>query len=154
MKKFLFVTILCVTAVILTGCQSDTKDAVQQTPPAATASDLAKKYVEDSIYIELDVYGLADGIAKSHTRSASVNQEDMAKMKAALYRFYSHVELVGDTYICNLTSAEEINVSQGVYTALLNNLTDMNNTIQQFKKEGKELYIQKVDTTYLNSLLE
>ena len=64
------------------------------------------------------------------------------------------MELVGDTYICNLTSAEEINVSQGVYTALLNNLTDMNNTIQQFKKEGKELYIQKVDTTYLNSLLE
>ena len=97
---------------------------------------------------------MADDIAKSHTRSASVNQEEQAKMKAALYRFYSHVELVDDTYVCNLTSAEDINVSQGVYTALLNNLADMNNAILQAKNEGKELYIQDVNEAYLNSLLE
>lgn len=154
MKKFLFVFMLCLVAVVLIGCQSEAKDTVQQKPTAATVSDLAKKYVEDSIYIELDVYGLADDIAKSHTRSASVNQEEQAKMKAALYRFYSHVELVDDTYVCNLTSAEDINVSLGVYTALLNNLADMNNAILQAKNEGKELYIQDLNEAYLNSLLE
>ena len=64
-------------------------------------------------------------------------------MKAAICRFYSKVKLVNGIYICKLTSASDINVSIGVYTALLNNLNEMNEVIKKAKDSGKSVNAQK-----------
>lgn len=156
MKKNTALITLCLTTILaLSSCQSDTHEIIQQVSSIETPSELVKKYMDENSYIELDVHELAKDIAKiPTTRTAPVNQEQLAQMKVALYRFYSHVELVGDTYVCKLTSAKDINVSVDVYTALLNNLNDINASIQEAKQKGQKVVIPKVDKAYLDSLLK
>lgn len=77
--------------------------------------------------------------------------DDMARMKAALYRFYSHVKLEEEGYVCDLSSANEINVSSTVYMALLNN---MNASYKKAKSEGQNVVALSVNKAYLDSLLE
>lgn len=156
MKQYLLSIILCFATIFLfSGCQPDLNEAMQQISSVKTQPSLVKKYVDDNSYIELDVNELVNEIARSQmTRSVSVEQDKLAQMKAALYRFYSNVELVDDTYVCRLKSAEEINVSVDVYSALLNNLNEINVSIQEAKKNGMMISIPEVDEAYLNSLLE
>lgn len=156
MKRHLSIVTLCLAVTFLFwNCQSDLNETMQQVASIETQPDLVKKYVEENSYIEIDVSALAKEIAKAQTtRSVSVDQDKVAQMKAALYRFYSNVELVNDTYVCKLTSAKDINVSADVYKALLDNLNEMNTAIQEAKKNGKEVVIPQVDKTYLESLLK
>lgn len=49
---------------------------------------------------------------------ASVTAEDSAQMFVALYCFYSHVKVVDDAYVCDLTNAQEIQVSERVFRSL------------------------------------
>lgn len=156
MKRHLSIVTLCLAVTFLfSNCQSGSNETMQQVASIETQPDLVKKYIEENSYIELDVSALAKEIEKAQsTGSVSVDQDKVAQMKAALYRFYSNVELVNGTYVCKLTSAKDINVSADVYKALLDNLNEMNTAIQEAKKDGKEIVIPKVDKTYLESLLK
>ncbi len=62
--------------------------------------------------------------------------------------------MVDGKYVCDLKNAEEINISERLYEAILNNLNEMNTWIEQSKTSGKEVMIQEVNEEYLNSLLE
>ena len=85
---------------------------------------------------------------------ASVIAEDSAQMFVALYRFYSHVKVVDDAYVCDLTNAQEIQVSERVFRSLSENLQKTNLQIQRLKEQGKKVTISEITPEYLNSLLE
>ena len=85
---------------------------------------------------------------------ASVTAEDSAQMFVALYRFYSHVKVVDDAYVCDLTNAQEIQVSERVFRSLSENLQKTNLQIQRLKEQGKKVTISEITPEYLNSLLE
>ena len=111
-----------------------------------------KSLVENNNYLDVDVDRLSQSIC---SRSGnSIDTTAMGKMRAALYRFYSRVKVADGKYVCDLKNAEEINISERLYEAILNNLNEMNTWVEQSKASGKEVMIQEVDEAYLNSLLE
>lgn len=135
------------------SCQADLDDTLQNISSLETNAATVKKYVDENIYIDLDVYQLVKDVASPKTR-ATVNTDQIAQMKAAIYRFYSHVQVVNGFYKCSLKAASDINVSEGVYIALLNNLNDMNKNIQKAIDKGISFNVQEADEEYLNSLLK
>lgn len=88
-----------------------------------------------------------------NTKALSGLKNDKDKAFAALYRFYSHVQLIDSCYVCSLKSAAEINVSQTVFETLKNNLDDMNEQIESLRKAGEKVSLPDIDNDYLKSLL-
>lgn len=154
MKKKIVLLLMAISFMTITySCQADLDDTLQNISSVETNAATVKKYVNENIYIDLDVYQLVKDVASPKTR-ASVNIDQIAQMKAAIYRFYSHVQVVNGFYKCSLKAASDINVSEGVYTALLNNLNDMNKKIQKAIDKGISFNVQEADEEYLNSLLK
>jgi hypothetical protein len=56
--------------------------------------------------------------------------------------------------ICSIRSGADINVSDSVFTALSENLNDMNSYIKEAKAKGETVNMFEPDENYLNSLLE
>lgn len=135
------------------SCQSELDNTIQNVSTIQTETNAVKKYVDENTFIDLDVTALAKEIASPDTRTA-VDLDKVAQMKAAIYRFYSHVELEEGVYVCHLSAASDINVSESVYQALLENLNAMNSSIQKAKEAGQEINLPEVNEAYLNSLLE
>lgn len=151
--KNILLGVISVLTIMIYSCQANLTDTVRNVSSVETPINAVKKYVDDNTYIDLDVIGLAKEIASPSTK-VKVDLDKVAKMKAAIYRFYSNVELKDGVYNCKITSASEINVSLEVYTALLDNLNEINMVIQKAKKEGQSINVPDVDEAYLNSLLE
>lgn len=152
-KRNVLLSLVIGFVTIVSSCQSDLNDTILNVSSIKTQTNAVKKYVDENSYIDVDVVGLAKEIASPDTR-AVVDIDKVARMKAAIYRFYSNVELKDGIYNCKLTSASEINVSVEVYTALLDNLNDLNEAIQKAKEKGQSIHVPTVNETYLNSLLE
>lgn len=112
-----------------------------------------RQLVESGEYIDLDIKTLAlsNCVNKGVTRSL---QDDADKASAALYRFYSHVTVVDDLYVCDLKSGKEINVSDRVFNELRNSLEEMNRHIGEAKAKGEPIYVGVPDSAYLESLLK
>lgn len=154
MKNKIILSLIAISFMTITySCQADLDDTLQNISSVETNAATVKKYVNENTYIDLDVYQLVKDVASPKTR-ASVNIDQIAQMKAAIYRFYSHVQVVNGFYKCSLKAASDINVSEGVYIALLNNLNDMNKNIQKAIDKGISFNVQEADEEYLNSLLK
>ena len=78
----------------------------------------------------------------------------MAQLKAAIYRFYKHVSVMDGYYSCDITDGSDINISQEIYSALMNNLQEMNGYIKTEREQGRDVVMSVPDEKYLNSLLE
>lgn len=118
---------------------------------------VVKKLVDENAFIDVEVESLVSSLQNAEatgSRVSAENQEDIAKMKAALYRFFSRVKVENGQYVTDLASPEEINVSRGVYDALMNNLSEMNEFLAKAKENGEEAQIGEVTEEYLNSLLD
>lgn len=152
-KTNLFAIVFSLIAIIC-GCQSNMNESLENISSVETKYSDVKKHIDTNTYIDINVSELVKEVASPKTRSTVAVVDKVAKMKAAIYRFYSKVKLVNGIYTCNVTSASDINVSIGVYTALLNNLNEMNEVIKKAKDSGKSVNAQEVDEAYLNSLLE
>ena len=74
--------------------------------------------------------------------------------KAAVYRFFQHVKLLDGIYVCDITSASEIDLSPDIFDDLINNLEDINQVIRYNKEKGLPLEVPDVTEEYLNSLLQ
>ena len=151
MKQLIILSLGLIT--ILFSCKSEKTNLFKDLGSVKTEVSAVQQYVDDNTFIDIDVNGLAYELASTNPEN-KVDVAKVAKMKAALYRFYSHVTLVDGIYKCDLTSASEINVSSDVFDALLSNLGDMNDAIANAKKEGKEIHASKIDQDYLNNLLK
>lgn len=113
-------------------------------------SVLTKSIVADDIVIDFAGWKsiLEEGI------SAKTSQEDIAMAKAAVYRFFQHVKLVDGIYVCDITSASEIDLSPDIFDDLINNLEDINQVIRYNKEKGLPIEVPEVTEEYLNSLLQ
>lgn len=86
--------------------------------------------------------------------SSGLSAEEIAKAKAAVYRFYQHVSIRNGYYSCDLSSASEIHVSEEVFNDLMNNLEEINRLVKERRDKGMEIELPDVTEDYLNSLLE
>lgn len=143
------------------GCKSGNKTEDKITESTAethqmtdTPKGLVKKYVEENTYIDVDIPSIAYGLANPSAVSGTISGDDMAKAKAAIYRFYKNVSIVDGYLICSIRSGADINVSDSVFTALSENLNDMNSYIKEAKAKGETVNMFEPDENYLNSLLE
>ena len=150
--KFCSSIMVLVVVLLLAGCRSEANNVLDSVRDTEVPKELVKKYVDDNAYIDLDVDALVRNVINQDTGS-SVNEEDMAKMKAAVYRFYNHVSVKDGYYICGIKESSEINVSQSVFRKLLENLNEMNRMIKEAKDRGETIDVQIPDEEYLNSFL-
>ena len=150
--KFSSSIMVLVVAFLLAGCRSELHNVLDSVRGSKASGELVKKYVDDNAYIDFDVDALVSNIVKQDT-GFSVNEEDMAKMKAAVYRFYKHVSVKEGYYVCDIKESSEINVSQSVFRTLLENLNEMNRMIKEAKDRGETIDVQIPDEEYLNALL-
>lgn len=112
-----------------------------------------RKLAESGAYIDVDFNRLSDELSSADTKASVSLKSDRDKAYAALYRFYSHVQLVDSNYVCSLKSPEEINVSISVYEKLKENLEDMNRQINELRRSGEKVLLPFIDEDYLDSLL-
>lgn len=155
MKKFVLYILSAVFIITLNSCDSESNDAtiVQKIAAVSTEPTAVEKIVKNNSFIDIDINHAAKQAAMG-TRAAT-DTEEMAKAKAAIYRFYSHVRLNGSKqYECTLTSAKEINISQNLFEALLQNLEAMNSFIKEGTKSGQNVVAPEITEEYLNSLLK
>lgn len=133
------------------GC-SNSQDAAEKGRDVENGSNV-KQLVESGEYIDLDIKTLAlsNSINQGVTRSL---KDDSDKAFAALYRFYSHVTVVDDQYVCDLKSGKEINVSERVFDELSKSLEEMNKHIGEAKAKGEPVHVSVPDSAYLESLLK
>lgn len=148
--SFIGITIFC----LLFGCYQDNKPVLPLEAISSIVVDnkQAKTYVADNVFLDVDVIELSKAINARPRRN--IDTVAIGKIRAALYRYYSHVKVVDGKYTCDLKSAEEINLSERLFEALSTNLNDMNKWIDQIKSSGQEVAIQEINEEYLNALLE
>ena len=85
--------------VLFVSCSHE-QDKKQRT----SSINLRQQYVKTNKFLDVDMSKFLPGTQIQ----ASVTAEDSAQMFVALYRFYSHVKVVDDAYVCDLTNAQEI----------------------------------------------
>lgn len=146
--KIVWFAICCL--LCMTNCQSNSESQSAKENISGENS-LARKYVDENIYINVSDLDLMKEASKART---GTNVEREALMNAAIYRFYSHVKMENGFYSCSLTSADEINVSPNVFDFLKDNLEEMNDSIRAFKERGEEINVFEINEEYLNSLLK
>src|SRR5690606_35460091 len=84
-----------------------------------------------------------------------LSDEDMAKIKAALYRFFSHVELTSsNTYKINVSNGEEIGISDTLYNTFKSNIDEINLVLQDSTKGSVKYQAPEISEEYLESLLD
>lgn len=113
----------------------------------------AVKLAESEEYIDVDFHRLSDELSAADTKASASLKADRDKAYAALYRFYSHVQLIDSNYVCSLKAPEEINVSASVYETLKGDLDDMNRQIDELRHSGEKVSLPVIDEDYLKKLL-
>lgn len=113
-------------------------------------TSLVKKYVYENRFIDIDIYA----VARMIWAGEQVDTDVMAQVKVALYRYFSHVRIERDKYVCDLASGKEISVSSRVFTALQENLGEMNIGVLEMRKRDTALVLPAIDEAYLRSLLQ
>lgn len=144
MKQLAMIMAACLLTV---SCNN-----IQKTASPADETSNVQKIAESGKFIDINIKKFSDELSTVNTNVLSALKNDKDKAFAALYRFYSHVQL-DSCYVCSLKSAEEINVSQAVFETLKNNLDDMNEQIESLRKAGEKVSLPDIDNDYLKSLL-
>lgn len=108
----------------------------------------AKSFVESNEKLDMQIN------LKNPKYVKSLSDTEIAKLKAAVYRFYSTVSVKEGNYYTTLKSAKEINISQDLFELFKNNLAKMNQNINELKKKEGKVEVQQVTSGYLNSLLK
>ncbi len=141
--------LFCFSTFLLFGC----REGHGNTELSGTATEnLTRKLVEENTFIDVDLHSLAEN-QTSLSRSEEPS-EDVCRAKAALYRFYQNVTVVDGYYHCSVKKASEINLSDELFSALLENLKEMNASMKKLRDSGEDVSIKVPDKAYLESLLE
>ena len=146
---------LLIVSLLVVGCTNKVdvpaKEVDEIVVMKAPAS-LVQQYALSDTFIDVDAKALSEIITNPDSRSA-VNSDDIAKMKAALYRFYKNVRLEDGIYICDIEDGKSINISESLFVTLKDNLQKMNDGVKEASEKGIEVVQSKPDSAYLNSLL-
>lgn len=147
--------IVVVMSIAFVSCLSTTKRAdgfVQSVAQVSTEPDVVAEYLSDSSFIDLEIVTVLQKVAAP--KGVEIIEADVAaRLKAALYRYLSHVELVDGKYNCSLSSGDQINVSDRIFRCLQISLEKMNDYIDEQKEDGKDILIPEMNEEYLKILL-
>lgn len=146
------VTILYACLVLcLSACsESSTEGDTVGRSAYAVDTTVVQKYLRENVYIDVDMKILARAVAAGD----KVDAVDMARVRVALYRYFSHVEIMSGHYCCALRSGEEIAVSSRVFDAMQENLCEMNKAADEMRSRDTTFQLPPVDSVYRASLLK
>lgn len=152
MKRFIKTICFLALTLFVFSCSKDDSDTdINKNLEEATSiqsSVSARTFVDSNEEIDVQIDQTNPQFAKD------LSDKDVAKLKAAVYRFYSNVDVKDGHYSTTLKSGEEINISPDLFKLFKDNLDHMNQNINKLKaKEGK-VSVQQVTPEYLESLLE
>lgn len=136
----------------MTGCSSDKNKQILSNNDNEAKQQLAQEYLRNNGYISIDLKSMSLSMLNAKTRAA-IDPQDEVKARVALYRFFKHVEIKDDQYVCNLDNAQQINISNDMFQLLKKSLEETNTALKEAKDRGAELTIPPVDGEYLNSLI-
>lgn len=111
-----------------------------------------KRLVMENEYIDVDLEKLNKEI-KDHSKT-KYQKSELAKARAVLYRFYNHVRLEGDQYVCSLKSADEINISHKFFKYLMDGQKNGNEDIKKMKAKAPNMELPQITPEYLQALLQ
>ncbi len=115
---------------------------------------LVKSYVDSDEIIDVDLTSLTIYLDNSRSKSVDRNTREIAKAKAALYRFYKNVEVVDGYFVCHVDKASDAKLSKRTFNLLYNSLKEMNKSLKKDYEKGVDVVITAPDERYLKSLLE
>lgn len=86
---------------------------------------------------------------------STLSDQEIAKIKAALYRFYSHVELgANGRYIVKISSGEDIRISEEIFYVFKENIDDINDILDDASKSNINYEAPQITKEYLEDLLQ
>lgn len=89
-----------------------------------------------------------------NARIEELSTDDLAKLKAAAYRFYKHVSLVDGKYVVKLTSGKEIAVDEDLVNVYKKAIDQMNQYTDSLKSEGQEIRLPEITEEYRQHLIK
>lgn len=146
---------LLIVSLLVVGCTNKVDVPAQEVDEIVVMkapASLVQQYVLSDTFIDVDAKAFSEIITNPDSLSA-VSSDDIAKMKAALYRFYKNVRLEDGIYICDIEDGKSINISESLFVTLKDNLQKMNDGVKEASEKGIEVVQSKPDSAYLNSLL-
>lgn len=155
MKKIRFLNAVALTVLFLAGESCTTSPSLNDKnnqDEIKTISEMTKDLIESNDYIDIDPLEI-DNILASSTRSAESDDLE-AKARAVLYRFCSHVSIENGKYTTTLKSASDINVSEKAFNFMMDNLVQINESLDSAYKNGEEVILGDVGEKYLKHLLK
>lgn len=152
MKNHIYITQIIVIALLLifTGCAKN-QEQTEGTDFSQIKTEIpARQFIESKEFITVP---FTQDDLKSVDIS-KISDEDGAKIKAALYRFYSNVKLTSSgTYRVSILSGEEIGISETLFSVFKANIDEINSVLTESEKEGVKYQTPEVSKEYLESLL-
>lgn len=128
MKKT-FILLLLIASIVSCRNLTTGNGADDATDPTITATD-ARYYIDNKVFIGSEIcYDVKE--KRSSPIADTMSGATKAKWAAAMYRYYSAVELCDGRFVCRVKSGAEINVSEKVYDMLKSNLVEINNWLQK-----------------------
>ncbi|MDE5745067.1 MAG: hypothetical protein K2H84_05325 [Paramuribaculum sp.] len=143
---------LLITSLFIVGCTNKVDvptPEIEEISVVNASAELVRQYALSDSFIDVDI----EAISTPDSRS-TISETDMAKAKAAVYRFYKNVKEVDGNLVCDIPDGASINVSETVFAALKENLQQMNDGIKEAREKGYDVVQSKPDSAYLNSLLK
>lgn len=153
MKK-IWIPLAVFTVVLISSCQQHTdkkQEVINQADSSLSAGgdkpeiDI-RKLAHSDVFIDADL--------KEPIQINKIPVTEVPKFKAAVYRFYSHVKLEKGKYVCALKNGKEINISEKIFSAFLNNMNELNQQAAKARAGGGNMQMSEIDDAYLNSLLK
>lgn len=156
MKKTRIICIALASALAVACVKKEeglSQDKLAKIQATATGSE-TKRLVTENTYLDVDIEKLNKEL-NDRTKN-KYQKPELAKARAVLYRFYSHVHLEDDQYVCSLKSAEEINISEKFFRYLIDGLQKTNADIKAMKAKDPKTKIElpQITPQYLQGLIQ
>lgn len=155
MNKIIIFPLLTLMMSLL-SCGSNSKESMYANILAEQGeAGLVNKLVADNEFIDVDLYAVQSGIVSEDAsrKSADEFRTDMAKAKAAIYRFYSHVSLVDGEYVLDNCTAKDLNISPELFETMSQDIEKSNGYTREARKNGEAVEMTPITQEYLESLL-
>lgn len=153
MKKLSIILISIAISLTISCRKQDqklTNEEIQKISVTKT-NGLVLEYVKSNSFIDINLNQLQQEI---NDRSKNKFQKpELAKAKAAIYRFYKNVSIKDGQYVHHLKNGKELNISEELYLLFSNNIKTMNKSIDSLREKKINVQMPPVDAKYLNSLL-
>ncbi len=147
--------LLLLGLVILFSCKEEKNiNSLEQIINKTENISNAKKYIEENTFIDFDFYEYQNKLSSPKTRANNLSIDELSKIKASIYRVYSHTKIENGLFVCKLKSGKEINISEKLFKTFIYEFDKMNNLIKKEREKGVNLDLPPIDSCYLNSLLQ